>query len=111
MAGSRITEEQKEQINRLYYECGVKAQVARQLGISASSVSKYIIPGWQPPEVVAEGIEEILERKNIEPKGSFDFVLAVSAADNPIKAFCDFCKITDEEWNEMKAVQAEFVTI
>lgn len=105
------TPEKIEEINRLYYECGVKAQVARQLGCAASTVSRWLIPGWQPPEIVAEGIEEILERKNIEPKGSFDFVLAVSEADNPIKAFCEFCKISNEEWHEMQAVQAEFVTI
>lgn len=108
---NRITEEQKEQINRLYYECGVKAEVARRLGISASSVSRYLIPNWQPPEVISDGIEEILERKDIEPLGVMPFAVHVSAADNPYSAFCEYCKLSQEEWEEMKAIQAEFVKI
>ena len=44
----RITEEMKLKINELYYELGVKSHVAKALGISASSVSKYIIDGWKP---------------------------------------------------------------
>ena len=45
---NRITEEQKLEINKLYYEIGVKSRVAKIMGISAASVSKYIIPGWKP---------------------------------------------------------------
>lgn len=45
---ARITEEIKIQINELYYHLGVKAQVARELGISAASVSRYLIPNYTP---------------------------------------------------------------
>lgn len=45
---ARITEQQKIQINELYAKYGVKAQVARELGISAASVSRYIIPNYIP---------------------------------------------------------------
>ena len=37
---NRITEEQKLEINKLYYEIGVKSRVAKLMGISAASVSK-----------------------------------------------------------------------
>ena len=45
MARFIATPEKIEEINRLYYECGVKAQVARQIGCSASTVAKYIQQG------------------------------------------------------------------
>lgn len=48
MAGKRITEEQKIQINELYAQIGVKSQVAKIMGISASSVSKYIVENYVP---------------------------------------------------------------
>lgn len=104
------TPEAIEEINRLYYECGIKAEVARRIGCSASTVSRYIVKGWQPASVIAEGIEEILERKDVEPQGMGDFVTFIAAADSPVKAFCDYCKLSNEEWQEMRALQAEFVT-
>lgn len=110
MAGRFVaTPEKIEEINRRYYECGVKAQVAREMGCSASTVARYIIPGWQPASVVANEIEEILERKDITPTGMGDFVLYVAAADNPVIAFCEFCKLSNDEWADMAAIQQELV--
>ena len=45
---TKVTPEMIEQINELYLELGVKAQVARKLGISPSTVSKYIIADYVP---------------------------------------------------------------
>ena len=42
----RITDEQIEQINELYCELKVKSHVAKALGISTSTVSKYIVPNY-----------------------------------------------------------------
>lgn len=105
------TPEKIEEINRRYYECGVKAQVAREMGCSASTVARYIISGWKPTTVVANEIEEILERKDIQPKGSLDFALYVAAADNPLAAFCEYCKLSNDEWADMAAIQKDLVTI
>lgn len=38
----RLTEEQKAQIPILYEELGVYTKVAERLGISASTVAKYV---------------------------------------------------------------------
>lgn len=46
MARTKITDEVIEQINELYCELKVKSHVAKALGISASTVSKYIIPDY-----------------------------------------------------------------
>lgn len=45
---ARITEEQKELINELYVEIGVKSQVAKIVGCSPASVTKYLIPDYVP---------------------------------------------------------------
>lgn len=45
---TKVTPEMIEQINELYIELGVKAQVARKMGISASTVSKYIMSDYIP---------------------------------------------------------------
>ena len=58
MARTVITKEKIKEINELFYILGVKAQVAREMGISASTVSKYIIEGYVP--------EEMIERKEID---------------------------------------------
>lgn len=46
MARVKITDAVIEQINELYCEIGIKSHVAKALGISASTVSKYIIPDY-----------------------------------------------------------------
>ena len=51
---SKVTNEDILRINELYYKHKVYAEVARQTGFSASTVKKYVIPGWQP--VIEENI-------------------------------------------------------
>ena len=45
---SKVTNEDILRINELYYKHKVYAEVARQTGFSASTVKKYVIPGWEP---------------------------------------------------------------
>lgn len=45
---SRVTKEDIKNINELYLKFGVKAKVARELGFSPATVSKYIIPDYKP---------------------------------------------------------------
>lgn len=45
---ARITEEQKKQINELYCVLKVKSEVAKRLGVSVASVTKYLIPDYKP---------------------------------------------------------------
>jgi len=104
---NRITEAQKEEINKLYYEIGVKAEVARRMGISAASVARYVIPGWKPVSELPE-----IDIKISKPEGPQELILAMSC--HPVSAaaaFCEACKLTDEEWIGMKNVQAEYVSV
>lgn len=45
---NKVTNEDILHMNELYYKYKVYAEVARQTGFSASTVKKYIIPGWEP---------------------------------------------------------------
>lgn len=47
----KVTQEDIIEFNKLYLELRTYAAVARKTGFSASTVKKYIIPGYQPAEV------------------------------------------------------------
>ena len=51
---NKVTNEDVLRINELYYKHKTYAEVARQTGFSASTVKKYVIPGWAP--VVQENV-------------------------------------------------------
>ena len=89
----KITDEVIEQINELYLECGVKAQVARIVGCSPATVTKYIIPGY-------------VSKANQAELPSFDESKIVGPAYyTSYQQLMDACKLTEEEWNEMKEIQ------
>lgn len=107
MARFVATDEKIEEINKLYYEIGVKKKVAEMVGCSPATVSKYIIPGWKPVSELPE-----IDIKISKPEGPQELILAMSC--HPVSAaaaFCEACKLTDEEWIGMKNVQSEYVSV
>lgn len=91
----RITEEMKVQINELYIEYGVKKRVAEILGISPSTVSKYIIPNYKSQK-------ETKIEFSTPPRGCRAFIKSI------MNDFCDACRLTEEEWDELKKFQKEY---
>lgn len=92
---TRITPEQIEEINELYLELGVKAQVARKMGISASTVSKYIIPDYIPKT------ERVLTHCETETTLPIElFMGEYGQMDN-------LCYLSPEELEELKELQKE----
>lgn len=90
----RITEEQIKQINELYAKYGIKAKVARELGISAGTVSKYIIAGYIP-----EANRKIVRfNKDIPDLDERTFV---------IEDWSILCELSDEERKNLKELQTE----
>ena len=47
---TKVTNEDILRINELYYKHKTYAEVARQTGFAASTVKKYVTPGWKPVE-------------------------------------------------------------
>ena len=99
MARTKITDEIKEQINELYCELGVKSHVAKALGISASTVSKYIVDGYVPKE--KRNIETFNGRPSVI---SFDKIASFDGAAD-IGYF--FTHMTEDEKEDIKKLQKE----
>lgn len=93
---SRVTNEDIIHINELYYKYKTYAEVARQTGFAASTVKKYVIPGWQP----------VLETEIIRFNMS-------DLPDSPHPGFVglnnygDLCVLTNDEKEELKALWEE----
>ena len=102
---NRITEEQKLEINKLYYEIGVKSRVAKIMGISAASVAKYITPGWKPEE------ERSIKKFEGEVPGPKEFIEGFLAAENKQDYFWNARLLSKEEWLEVEELQREEVFI
>lgn len=94
---ARITEEMKVQINELYYRLGVKAQVARELGISPASVTRYLIPNYTP--IAAHQVIEC----NTTPVIPIDFINALIEGGD----FVELTKLTAAEQIEMEELRKE----
>jgi hypothetical protein len=95
---SKVTNEDILRINELYYKHKVYAEVARQTGFSASTVKKYVIPGWKP-----------VENKNIikfDMAQLPDFTRAAEMF-RGISNYGNLCVLTDYEKEQMKELWEE----
>ena len=102
---NRITEEQKLEINKLYYEIGVKSRVAKIMGISAASVAKYITPGWKPEE------ERSIKKFEGEVPGPKEFIEGFLAAENKQDYFWNTRLLSKEEWTELEEMQRDEIFV
>ena len=95
---NKVTNEDILRINELYYKYKVYAEVARQTGFSASTVKKYVIPGWQP--VQAENII------HFDLAYLPDFAEAVKIF-RSIDNYGNLCVLTEFEQKEVKELWKE----
>ena len=93
---NRVTSEDILRMNEIYYKTHVFAETARQTGFSASTVKKYVIPGWKP--VATENIIKF-ELKQIP---EFDGLIFKNV-DN----YGELCILTEQEKEEMKELWRE----
>ena len=95
---NKVTNEDILRINELYYKHKVYAEVARQTGFSASTVKKYVIPGWEPVAV-----ENII---HFDTALLPDFQEAVKIF-RGIDTYGTLCVLTDYEKEQMKDLWKE----
>lgn len=99
---ARITPEKIEMINELYAQCGVKKRVAEALGISPSTVSKYIIEGYKPKK------DRKLPTFDRVPTGAEGMIQRIKDSGlPPAQAFANDCQLSPEEWEDLKILQKE----
>lgn len=95
---NRVTNEDILRINEIYYKTKVYAETARQTGFSASTVKKYVIPGWEP---VKEENAIRFEQSQVP-----DFTEAVKIF-RGIDNYGDLCALTEFEQKEIEELWKE----
>lgn len=93
---NRVTNEDILRINEIYYKTKIYAETARQTGFSASTVKKYVIPGWEP---VKKENAIRFERSQVP---EFDFSIFKG-----VENYGDLCVLTTEELEELKDLWRE----
>lgn len=95
---SRITDEQKLQINELYYDNHNKTLTAKLLGISVASVNRYLIDNYKPLNC------KIKENKSFEskPQGISKEILSLNGKENFIAALI---QLSPSEWEDLNNLQ------
>ena len=69
MPRKTVQEADKIKFNELYLQFGTYAEVARQTGFSASTVRRYIIPGYVAQDILNDlKVEFAGELQNLGPK-------------------------------------------
>ena len=95
---SKVTNEDILRINELYYKHKVYAEVARQTGFSASTVKKYVIPGWEPVAV-----ENIIHFDAAQLPNFTEAVKIFRGIEN----YGNLCVLTEFEQNEIQELWKE----
>lgn len=93
----RITDEQIEQINKAYLECGTYSGAAKIVGVSPSTVKKYIIPDYSEEPII------IVNKEKITPKKVEDIKKFTTAAE-----VYEATMITNEEEDDLKLFWREY---
>lgn len=95
---NKVTNEDILRINELYYKHKIYAEVARQTGFSASTVKKYVIPGWKPIAL------ENIVRFNLEQLPNYEEAVKIfRGVDN----YGYLCQLTPSETEEIKELWEE----
>lgn len=103
--GRKIDDATIIQINEVYLECGVKSKTARIVGVSPSTVTKYLIPNYQSQrQTAAAPITFEGELAGVQP--FIDAMIAdIHKDQTAAEAFCKNCCLSEEEWAEMNEIQ------
>ena len=97
---SKVTNEDILRINEIYYKTHTYAETARQTGFSATTVKKYVIPGWEPVAV-----ENIVHFDIAQLPDFTEAVKIFRGVDN----YGCLCQLTPVESEEIKELWAEMV--
>lgn len=95
---NKVTNEDILRINELYYKHKVYAEVARQTGFSASTVKKYVIPGWAPVQT------ENIKRFDMATLPDFQEAVKIFRG---IDNYGALCVLTEREQEEIKELWGE----
>lgn len=89
----RTSPETIEKINELYAVLGVKSKVAKELGISPATVTKYLIPNYVPKAAAVPAFDKPITLDITMFKGDLS----------------KLCELSEEEWADLKELQKEIM--
>lgn len=92
MGVKRVTEEEIQEINKLYYELRSYAAVAKITGRSAGTVKKYVIEDWKPDS----------EKDNNYIFNHFDLAVYESLKWKKGDNLGIYCVLTDDEKRKLR---------
>ena len=95
---NKITNEDIININKVYLRVGTYAAAARELGFSAGTVKKYIIPGFKFVDESSIKPFDPSTLKDFDPN-EFD----------DVEDFGDICEYSDEETAQVKDLWKEML--
>lgn len=90
---ARTSPETIEKINELYAVIGVKSKVAKELGISPATVTKYLIPNYVPKMTDIPAFDKPIDLDITMFKGDLS----------------KLCELSEEEWKDLKELQKEIL--
>lgn len=96
----RITEEQIVQINELYAKIKVKSRVAKELGVSPATVTKYLIEGYVPLA------EQKIEKFDKEPSPLNEELFLEK---DKFQFINNFLKVSEQELVELETLREEIL--
>lgn len=96
----KVTPQMTEEMNEAYLTLKTYAAVARQFGISATTVKKYIIPGYKSRDSIVKQVLEADKINQIE-----DFICPVEVLRSSTAL-----ELTDEEKEDMKTLWEVLLT-
>lgn len=92
----KVTTDDILKMNSLYFRYKTYAEVARQTGFSASTVSKYVDKNWKPIQI------ENIKHFNISMLPDFTTDMFVG-----VENYGDLCILTEREQEEIKELWGE----
>lgn len=92
----RITDEQIIQINEEYLLDPIKSHVAKKVGVSASTVTKYLIKDYISQKQVK------IQKTN----HSLPLIDDINLGDN----WGDICKLSEDEWEKLRELQKTIIS-
>lgn len=92
----KVTNEDILHINEIYYQTHTYAETARQVGFSAATVKRYVIPGWEP--VTKTDIKKF-EMSQL-PEFTTDVFMG-------IENYGDLCVLSEKEVKEIEELWGE----
>lgn len=92
----KVTTDDILKMNELYYKYHTYAQVARETGFSASTVSKYVDKNWKPVDIT--------NIKRFDLNDLPDFSTEIFRM---IENYGDLCVLTEDEREEIKDLWGE----